>query len=329
MISLRCIGRSVPRQIPSAIPHLPRRCLSTVRKSSLLQQSWRGASRPSYLAFSTSRAVREQEGQVDQELSAKLESELQVERDTRDSDTLPSPLQGFLDSCPFKLEDKPGQEEVALTRKFGDESIRITFSIADLNNMDQDDADQLGEDPALSDEEAADAAATNAQSGGGNTKGSINQGRTKGGNFAVAPEDSIAPSDRAEGSYEDPSTGEAEQEPSFPARLNVLITKAGKGALQLEVMAQDGEVLIENVYYFKKPELADAKTAELDWSRRNLYTGPPFGNLDEDLQILLERYLNERGIDTALALWVPEYIDWKEQREYLTWLSNVKTFVDA
>lgn len=200
--------------------------------------------------------------------------------------------------------------------------IRITFSIADLNNMDQDDADQFGEDPALSDEEAAEAAATNVQSGGGNTKGSINQGRTKGGNFAVAPEDSIAPSDRAEGSYEDPNNGEGEQEPSFPARLNVLITKAGKGALQLDVTAQDGEVLIENVYYFKKPELADAKTAELDWSRRNLYTGPPFGNLDEDLQVLLERYLNERGIDTALALWVPEYIDWKEQREYISWLSS-------
>ncbi|KAL8651563.1 MAG: hypothetical protein Q9226_004645 [Calogaya cf. arnoldii] len=329
MISLRCIGRSVPRHVSSAIPHLRRRTLSTVRKSSLLQQSWRGASRPSFAAFSTSRTVREQEGQVDQELSAKLDSELRVEKDTRDSETLPPSLQHYLDSSPFKLEDKPGQEEVALTRKFGDESIRITFTIADLNNMDQDDADQFGEDPALSDEDAADAAATNVQSGGANTKGSINQGRTEGGNFAVAPEDSIAPSDRAEGSYEDPSSGEGEQEPSFPARLNVLITKAGKGALQLEVMAQDGEVLIENVYYFKKPELADAKTAELDWSRRNLYTGPPFGNLDEDLQVLLERYLNERGMDTALALWVPEYIDWKEQREYLSWLSNVKTFVDA
>ncbi|KAL8901160.1 MAG: hypothetical protein Q9192_000695 [Flavoplaca navasiana] len=328
MISLRCIGRTVPRQISRAVPSLPRRTLSKVRQTSLLQQSWPRASRPSYAAFSTSRTTREQ-GQVDPELSAKLESELRVERDTRDSDTLPSALQNYLDSSPFKLEDKPGQEEVALTRKFGDESIRITFSIADLNNMDQDDADQFGEDPALSDEEAADAAATNVQSGGGNTKGSINQGRTKGGNFAVAPEDSIAPSDRAEGSYEDPNSGEGDQEPSFPARLNVLITKAGKGALQLDVTAQDGEVLIENVYYFKKPELADAKTAELDWSRRNLYTGPPFGNLDEDLQVLLERYLNERGIDTALALWVPEYIDWKEQREYISWLSNVKTFVDA
>ncbi|KAL8677506.1 MAG: hypothetical protein Q9186_006080 [Xanthomendoza sp. 1 TL-2023] len=266
---------------------------------------------------------------VDQELSVKLDSELRLEKETRDSDNLPSTLQDFLDNSPYELEDHPGQEEVALTRKFGDESIRINFSIADLNSMDQDDADSYGEDPALSDEEAAEAEATNVQSGGANTKGSINQGKTKGGNFAVAPEDSIAASDRAEGSYEDPSSGEGEQEPSFPVRLSVTVEKAGKGALQLEVVAQDGETVIENVYYYQKPELADAKTADLDWSRRNLYTGPPFGNLDVDLQVLLERYLTERGIDTALALWVPEYIDWKEQREYLTWLSNVKNFVDA
>lgn len=37
-----------------------------------------------------------------------------------------------------------------------------------------------------------------AQSGGGNTKGAINQGRTSGGNIKVAPEDSIAPADREE-----------------------------------------------------------------------------------------------------------------------------------
>jgi len=44
--------------------------------------------------------------------------------------------------------------------------------------------------------------------------------------------------------------------------------------------------------------------------------------LDEDLQLLLERYLDERGINTALALFVPDYVDFKEQREYLSWLSS-------
>jgi len=76
------------------------------------------------------------------------------------------------------------------------------------------------------------------------------------------------------------------------------------------------------VNYYKKGELADPQTAELEWSKRHLYAGPPFGNLDEDLQLLLERYLDERGINTALALFVPDYVDFKEQREYLSWLSS-------
>lgn len=59
-----------------------------------------------------------------------------------------------------------------------------------------------------------------------------------------------------------------------------------------------------------------------------LYTGPPFQQLDEDVQSLFEQYLDARGINTALALFVPDYIDVKEQKEYTAWLSRVKEFVD-
>ena len=204
----------------------------------------------------------------------------------------------------------------------------MSFSIADLNAMDQDPDDYREdprEDPALYDEDDGSSVPENAQSGGANTKGAINAGRTKGGNFKIAPEDRVAPSDREDLAMQDDEPlpgGNEEEEPSFPARINVMIEKAGKGTLQIETTAQDGEIVIDNVFYFKDAELADAKTAELDWKRRNLYKGPPFGNLDEDLQVLLERYLDERGVNTALAMWVPEYVDFKEQREYLNWLSS-------
>lgn len=197
----------------------------------------------------------------------------------------------------------------------------MSFSIADLNAMDQD-QDDYGEDKALYDEDPEDITG-NAQSGGANSKGTINQGKSKGGNINIAPEDSTVPADREElVDDESPDGEDSNGEPSFPARVNVMIEKKGKGTLQIETTAQDGEIVIDNVYYFKDAALADAKTAELDWKRRNLYEGPPFGNLDEDLQVLLERYLDERGVNTALALWVPEYIDFKEQREYLNWLSR-------
>ena len=58
------------------------------------------------------------------------------------------------------------------------------------------------------------------------------------------------------------------------------------------------------------------------------YTGPPFQQLDEEVQSLMESYLDVRGVNTALALFVPEYIDVKEQREYLGWLGRVKSFVE-
>lgn len=106
---------------------------------------------------------------------------------------------------------------------------------------------------------------------------------------------------------------------SFP-----ILTKnqACGGALQFETVAQDGMIVIDNVLYHKSTELATAKTAHADWERRGLYAGPPFANLDEDLQVLLERYLDERGINTALALFIPDYIDYKEQKEYVSWLSS-------
>ena len=71
-------------------------------------------------------------------------------------------------------------------------------------------------------------------------------------------------------------------EPSFPARANITIEKAGiNGALQIETIAQDGVIAIENVYYYPDTKLADPNTAEADWSRRAIYTGPQFGSLDE------------------------------------------------
>ena len=155
------------------------------------------------------------------------------------------------------------------------------------------------------------------QSGGGNTKGSINQGRTKGGNFQVAPEDEIAPADRDELRNDNET-----QEPGFAARAQVHITRPGKGAMTVICVMQDGHVDIEDIYFFPKAEMADPKSAEQAYSSNSLYHGPPFSQLDEDLQALLERMLEERGINEAMATFIPDYIDTKEQNEYIRWLGS-------
>jgi complement component 1 Q subcomponent-binding protein len=160
------------------------------------------------------------------------------------------------------------------------------------------------------------------QSGGANTKGAINQGHTQDGNIRVAPEDRVSPADREELEEDYP---EEDGQQGFPAHASIRIERPGKGALAIEATAQDGDFLIEDLYYFPSADLADPATAEKDWSRRTLYTGPPFNNLDEDLQILLEKYLEERGINTRLALFIPDYIDHKEQKEYIRWLNSKST----
>ncbi len=118
-------------------------------------------------------------------------------------------------------------------------------------------------------------------------------------------------------------------EPAVPVRLNIVIEKPNKGALNVEALAQDGAVVVENLYYYTDPKLAHSSDAAAVHAAQDTYPGPPFGSLDEDLQILMERYLEERGITQALAIFAPDYMDYKEQQEYMEWLKNVKGFIDA
>jgi complement component 1 Q subcomponent-binding protein len=207
--------------------------------------------------------------------------------------------------------------------------IRVTFSISDLTNDSLQDEYRQDEDRALYDDEA-EPQHMDTQSGGANTKGAVNAGRTSGGNIRVEPEDRVAPADRPE--LDDEAHFDEEAAPAFPSRVNVRVTRDGKqGAVMIEATAQDGEILIENVYYFADAAQADPESVDSEWKRRAVYAGPPFGNLDDELQVLLERYLEERGVDVRMANFIPEYIDFKEQKEYLRWLqskfSNVRMWL--
>ncbi|KAI9661308.1 MAG: hypothetical protein M1821_009635 [Bathelium mastoideum] len=284
---------------------------------------------------------------ITQELSTKLEKELLLENDSRDKSDVSTTIKDYLNNADFKvgnkrqlafgaspsdktqIQDVPGQEEVVLSRKYGDENIRVTFSVADLNTFDQE-QEEMDQDRALYDEEAdMEGLPTDTQSGGANTKGAVNRGRTAGGNIKVAPEDSVAPADRPELANDESPVDDTGLSGDFPARLNITVNRDGKeGALAIEATAQQGNITIDNVYYFPTVDMADPKTADLDWQRRGQYMGPPFGNLDEDLQVLMENWIESRGINTELALFVVEYIDYKEQREYKAWLENLGKFFD-
>ncbi|TKA24210.1 hypothetical protein B0A50_05974 [Salinomyces thailandicus] len=259
-----------------------------------------------------------------QELAAKLNQEISLETEENsspaDSD---SNIETFKSQNPsWEIVDTDGEQEVLLKRKYDDEDITVSFNIVDFNTpaYEQEEADE-----AMMDEEESEI--MDHQSGGANTKGAVNQGRTNAGNIKVAPEDSIAPADR-EGlrNEEDDQEGQ----PAFPANVNVLVQRQGKGALRVNLIADNGVFTIQSVIHLPDSANTSNKSASeiLRDTPETLYTGPPFQQLDEEVQSLLEQYLDVRGINTALALFVPEYIDVKEQKEYLGWLNRVKAFVE-
>ncbi|OTA80243.1 hypothetical protein M434DRAFT_401845 [Hypoxylon sp. CO27-5] len=294
MMSLRAVARSAPRTI-SRLSSSAFRQSRVARPSSLVKSSWAPLRSSQFAsAFSTSQFRQASSAEVDQELSVKLQSEIQFEGDMKEESPVPASVKDFLENSPFELKDIPGKEDVVLTRKFGNETITVSFSISDLSNYDPDDL--YNDDSPLGDEDIE------------------------------SPEGQrSSQAENEEGLGDDME----DNEPAVPCRLNIVVEKPGKGALNIEALAQDGQILVENFYYFKDPKLAHGETAELAHAAQDVYPGPPFGSLDEDLQILMERYLEERGITTALAVFVPDYMDIKEQREYQEWLTNVKDFVDA
>ncbi|KAK4556460.1 Mitochondrial acidic protein mam33 [Recurvomyces mirabilis] len=325
-MSLRNLARAAPRTASRIVSSTPkssfiRPSLHTTLQTLRPQQPQLSSLR----AFSTSHKLRDD---ASQELAAKLSSEYALE--TEDSATPASSdenIQTFLSQNPhWNLHDLDHNQEVLLTRTYEDEEITVSFSPVDFNTpMEMNEGEEM--DEAVMDDEDI-----SAQSGGANTKGAINQGKTSGGNFKVAPQDSIAPADREELRSEEEMEGQENEDdqPAFPANVNVLIQRKGKGALRINLIADTGMFNIQSLTHVPDSKHTNGLSASelIRLDTPNLYTGPPFQQLDEEVQSLLEQYLDVRGINTHLALFVPEYIDVKEQKEYLGWLGRVRGFVE-
>ena len=57
------------------------------------------------------------------------------------------------------------------------------------------------------------------------------------------------------------------------------------------------------------------------------YEGPNFEDLEENLQEAFFEYLHERGITYDFARYLFNFAIDKEQREYMNWLKDIKSFV--
>lgn len=119
MLSIRSFARSAPRAIARVSSASIRQ--SVARPSTFVKTSALTSLRPARAAFSTTVFRRAADGEIDDELSAKLESEIQIEEDMKANEQEPASIKDFLNNSAFELQDTPGQEVVKLVRTFGEE----------------------------------------------------------------------------------------------------------------------------------------------------------------------------------------------------------------
>ncbi|KAI7898571.1 mitochondrial glycoprotein [Cokeromyces recurvatus] len=122
----------------------------------------------------------------------------------------------------------------------------------------------------------------------------------------------------------DDSVDQDLEDAAFPVRATILIQKEGvRGALVLHTVAQDGYLNINSTRFFKDEikNITDFHN-EHQLEEKDSYMGPNFDELNDDIQTTFSQYLEERGINTALATFLPDYVDYKEQKEYEIVISN-------
>ncbi|KAJ2747438.1 Mitochondrial acidic protein mam33 [Coemansia sp. BCRC 34301] len=115
----------------------------------------------------------------------------------------------------------------------------------------------------------------------------------------------------------------------FPIFFTATFAKPGAPVLHMELESEDGIIGVDHMKFLPSEEAATGVSLEKDWARKQVYCGPIFGQLSDDLKESVDEFLAERSIDTALTLFMQDYIEYKEQGEYLNWLKKFKTFVDA
>ncbi|KAI9222549.1 mitochondrial glycoprotein [Blastocladiella britannica] len=213
--------------------------------------------------LSTSRVMAQSAASADIELAATLAKELKYERENADA-SAPEFLKRFQAKKTFSVTDKPGENEVSLTREYGDEKITITFSIDDVANA-------------------------------------------------------------------EPTSESPDAPVSYPVSAVITITRPGMpaaGAITFQSICEEGAFQVTNVTYTDDAVLAALDTAEADYKRRGTYMGPVFDELDDTLADAYYAFLEERGVSAEVAEFIPEYIEYKEQNEYVRWLEKVKSFVE-
>ena len=199
----------------------------------------------------------------------------------------------MLDAIPqgFKLLETDGDSNMELVTQYKGEDIAVVFSITEFRNEESGFDDDFGEEDFMDSFEDDD----------------VQESEKKGEKIAASEDD--------DDEYDD-EDDEFEEEPEPAIDFNVHIGK-GKKTLTFECTT-DG-----NIYSINTVNISN----EDDSADKVEYEGPNFEDLEENLQEGFFDYLHERGINYDFARYLFTVAIDKEQREYMTWLKDLETFV--
>ena len=102
MLSLRSLARAAPRSAARYSAKAVRPQASLFRPTAAVQPAWSHAVPRLTAAFSLS-AARRQEGSSNEELVAKLQSEMAMESDLKESEDLSANIKEYLENSPFEV----------------------------------------------------------------------------------------------------------------------------------------------------------------------------------------------------------------------------------
>ncbi|KAK9235702.1 mitochondrial glycoprotein [Lipomyces kononenkoae] len=109
----------------------------------------------------------------------------------------------------------------------------------------------------------------------------------------------------------------------------IYITKPGKGTVVIDANSEPDNLAIEQVTFFKDSAVALSDDTLAEQTRKSVYWGPPFQNLDHRLQDAYYSYLESVGLDGEISEFISSYSKVKENLLYRKSLEDVKNFFES
>ena len=125
---------------------------------------------------------------------------------------------------------------------------------------------------------------------------------------------------------EQPEDDQQDQQAEDFAQFTVLINKTGapKGIL-VEGVSENAGITVNQVHYSEN--IQEYYSNLFAGKVMNSYLGPEFPTLDERVQSTFMNFLSSLGVNEELAAFMEAFALDKDQRLYLSWLGELKSFV--